>query len=66
MVKSTCLIFAQKIAQLHGLTYAEATKKFPRGFNSKSVYLDGVRTHEGHCVHCARAEAMSKNLEVRA
>jgi len=57
---STCLRFAQLMAKQQGMTYAEATKKYPKGFNNRSVYIDGVRTIEGHCVHCARTEAMSK------
>ena len=60
MKNPICLKFAQTMAKVCGMTYAEATKKYPKGYNSISVYIDGVKTHQAHCVHCARAEVISK------
>ena len=56
----TCLMFAKNMAKCCGMSYAEATRKYPRGFNSRSVYIDGVKVHQAHCVHCARAEVIAK------
>lgn len=62
-MESKCLMFAKSMAKVCGMTYTQATKKYPRGFDSKSVYIDGNQMHTGHCVHCARAEVLSKGSD---
>jgi len=56
---SNCKKFAEIMARQKGMNYTEATKKFVRGFDSKSVYVNATDIIKGHCVHCARAEALS-------
>jgi len=55
-----CERFARSMAKQKGMSYKEAIKKYPRGFEDKSVYVDGSHIHKAHCVHCARAEVLSK------
>lgn len=55
-----CLKFAQLYAKANGMTYQEATKKYPRGYNEKSVYWNDLETVDAHCVHCARVEAIQR------
>ena len=47
------------MAKQKGMTYAKAIKRFARGYNSKSVYVNATDIKEAHCVHCARAEALA-------
>jgi len=56
----TCLRFAQLMAKRCGMSYAEATLRYPRGPYENSVYENGWETHTAHCVHCARAEVLAK------
>lgn len=59
-MNTTCERFAILMARRCGMTYAQAQKKFPRGYSKNSVYKNATETHEAHCVHCARAEVMAK------
>ena len=61
--KNTCIRFATIMAKHNGMSYADATRKYPRGYEKNSVYINGYETHTSHCVHCARAETMSKKTE---
>ena len=56
---NNCLRFAETMAKQKGMTYAKAIKRFARGYNSKSVYVNATDIKEAHCVHCARAEALA-------
>lgn len=56
--EKVCLIFATTLAKQKGITYTQATKKYPKGYNVKSVYVNATDILEAHCVHCARAEAL--------
>ena len=56
---NTCEKFARAMAKTKGMTYKEAVEKYPRGYEAKSVYVDGSKIHTAHCVHCARAEVLS-------
>ena len=58
-IKSECQKFAEITAKKCMTTYKVAIKKYPR-YNNKSVWIDNGSTHLGHCVHCARAEAIIK------
>jgi hypothetical protein len=65
MNTNNCQRFAAILASKHGMTYAQATKKYVRGYEANTVYINATQTSEkAHCVHCARAEALSR--EVRA
>ena len=56
-----CKRYATIMAKQFGMTYAQATKKYPRSCNADEVYLqDGCSTLKAHCIHCARTEAMVK------
>ena len=61
--ENKCKKFATLMAKQKGLSYAEATKKYPRGFEKNSVYIDATCLRFGHCVHCARAEALASESE---
>ena len=63
MAVTRCEKFARLIARKHGISYEKAIQMFPRGAESKSVYVDDVHCLHAHCVHCARAEALSKMTE---
>lgn len=54
-----CKKFAMIMAKQKGMTYAEATKKFARGYTKNSVYVNKTGILEGHCVHCSRASALA-------
>ena len=56
---NTCIRFAELLAKQYGMTYAEATKKYPRGPHKNTCYKNYYEYVEGHCVHCARVEAMN-------
>jgi len=49
------------MAKKRGISYDVWVKKYPRGPYQNSVYVDASKTHEGHCVHCARVEAYWKD-----
>ncbi len=58
-----CQKFATILAKGAGMTYAQATKKYPRGCEDKTVYKNDYETHRAHCVHCARAEVITDQEE---
>ena len=59
--KPMCIPYAKLMAKQFNMSYADATKKYPRSCNANEVYLqDGCSTISEHCVHCARTEAMIK------
>ena len=55
--ENRCEQFARLVARQHGLTYDDAVKKYPRGYAKNSAYV-GNNLKVGHCVHCARADAI--------
>jgi len=58
-----CRRFAEIMAKKHNMTYAEATKKYPRGPVKNSCYFNNCEYIEADCVHCARVEAMNKEVK---
>lgn len=62
METNTCKRFATIYAKKSGLSYSEAIKKYPR-CDSKNVYWNDCETVSGHCVHCARVDAINKNIK---
>lgn len=62
MTKSNpmCKSFAVVCAQDCGVSYRKAAEKYPRAADPNRVYVNGCETQGGHCVHCARAEALIK------
>jgi len=61
----TCLKFAQLMARNRGMNYADAVKKYPRGPYKNSVYKNAWETHQAHCIHCARAEILGGNGDLK-
>ena len=61
-IDDRCRRFAEIFSRLLGFSsYGQATKDFPRGPERNTCYLaDGMTYISGHCVHCARVEAMGK------
>jgi hypothetical protein len=56
-----CEMFARLMAKQLGKSYQEMTKKYWRRSNHEVwVGPENVHTVRGHCVHCARADAMAK------
>jgi hypothetical protein len=57
-----CETFARLMAKEIGISYSEARKMYWRRTNNE-VWVGSVgpiHTVRSHCVHCARADAMSK------
>jgi hypothetical protein len=63
MNTTTCQLFATVTAKQHGITYKEAVKRYPRGYTKNSVYHNASEITEAHCIHCARAEAIQKEVQ---
>ena len=55
-----CQDYAYQLSKQKGLNYQQATKLFPMGYKRNSVYINNNEILEGHCVHCARADALLK------
>ena len=57
-----CETFAKALAKEYGITYAKAREVYWRRSN-KEVWVGAVgpiHTVRGHCVHCARADAIAR------